>query len=314
MQSEKKMKIKLGFSDMWRNFKPEINWFTDFLRQYYEVEISDNPDFLIYSVYGDNYVKYNCIRIFYTPENNVPNFFNCDYALSFSLNINRNNHYRLPLYRTWDEATQLFKMNPKMSFQEFKQKKTKFCCIVVSNGSAKERITFFEKLSKYKAVDSGGRFLNNVGGPVKNKVDFLSDYKFNIAFENFSSSGYVTEKIVQPMLVDTIPIYWGSPSIEIDFNPKSFVNYHDYSSDEEVIDRIITLDNNDKLMEEMLAESWFNNNKANNCGDSERIFAFFKMIFETPKIPVARNWNQVPSYIMRKSKNLKIKLLKSISK
>jgi hypothetical protein len=291
---------------MWRGFKPEINWFTIFLRQYFEVEISDDPDFLIYSVYGDKYVKYKCIRIFYTPENILPNFFNCDYALSYSF-INRPNHYRLPLYCTWDETTSLFKMNPKMSFQEFKQKKTKFCSIVVSNGKAKERNLFFEKLSKYKQVDSGGRFLNNVGGPVKNKVEFLSDYKFNIAFENVSSPGYVTEKIVQSMMVDTIPIYWGSACIERDFNTKSFVNYHDYSSDEEVIDRIITLDNNDKLMEEMLAESWFNNNEINNCGDRERIFQFFKMIFITPKVPVASDWNQLPSFMMRKAKNFKIK-------
>ena len=35
-------------------------------------------------------------------------------------------------------------------------------------------------------------------------------YKFNICFENSSTPGYVTEKIIQSMYVNSIPIYWGT--------------------------------------------------------------------------------------------------------
>ena len=55
-------------------------------------------------------------------------------------------------------------------------KKKKFCCFVVSNSKASKRIDFFHKLSKYKCVDSGGGILNNVGGRVENKLDFIGDY------------------------------------------------------------------------------------------------------------------------------------------
>ena len=70
---------------------------------------------------------------------------------------------------------------------------------------------FFVKLSKYKQVDSGGRTLNNIGGPVEDKMEFIKDYRFVISFENAEYPGYTTEKIIQPMFVDSIPIYWGNP-------------------------------------------------------------------------------------------------------
>ena len=89
--------IKVGFSDFWKKFDPSYNWFIIFLKKYYDVILSDNPDFLIYSCYGDRHKSFNCVKIFYTAENVRPNFSECDYAISFDF-INRNNHYRLPLY------------------------------------------------------------------------------------------------------------------------------------------------------------------------------------------------------------------------
>ena len=73
-------------------------------------------------------------------------------------------------------------------------------------------------------------YLNNVGGPVKNKIDFIMDHKFTIAFENSSYPGYTTEKIFEPMLVNSIPLYWGNPLVDRDFNTKSFLNFHDYGN------------------------------------------------------------------------------------
>ena len=34
------------------------------LQKHYCVEISDNPDYIFYSCYGYDFVKYNCIRIY----------------------------------------------------------------------------------------------------------------------------------------------------------------------------------------------------------------------------------------------------------
>ena len=34
-------------------------------------------------------------------------------------------------------------------------------------------IDFFHKLNEYKKVDSGGKYLNNIGKPVVDKMDFI---------------------------------------------------------------------------------------------------------------------------------------------
>lgn len=48
-----KKTIKINFKDFFEGFDPERNYFTDTLREMYEVEISDNPDYMFYSVYPE---------------------------------------------------------------------------------------------------------------------------------------------------------------------------------------------------------------------------------------------------------------------
>ena len=55
----------------------------------------------------------------------------------------------------------------------------------------------------------GRRYKNNVG-EIKNKIDFLSSYKFSIAMENTEGDGYISEKIIDSFISGTIPIYYGS--------------------------------------------------------------------------------------------------------
>jgi hypothetical protein len=228
-------KIKLNFSDFRSDFDKEDNYFTRLLSSHYDLEISDKPDFLIYSCFDHDgklpwhrkfrnsrqnaavdYQKYNCIRIFYTYENVRPNFKECDYAFTFDYSAHFN-HYRLPLYgiiyqRTqgWPFDNKIHPLTRKNNPQEILQKKTKFCNFLYSNRHGKKRNAFFHKLSEYKPVDSGGKHLNNLGYQIKNKLDFMQQYKFTIAFENYSYPGYTTEKIYDPMLVNSIPIYGSS--------------------------------------------------------------------------------------------------------
>jgi len=81
------------------------------------------------------------------------------------------------------------------------------------------------------------------------KIDFLSTRKFNICFESYSHPGYVTEKILHAFLAGTVPIYWGSNSIEADFNPKSFINVHNFNNFDEAIDYVKKVDDNDEFYE-----------------------------------------------------------------
>ncbi len=60
------------------------------------------------------------------------------------------------------------------------------------------------------------------------KRQFLSPYKFTIAFENYAYPGYQTEKLYDAMQVNSIPIYCGDAHISEIFNTKSFLNAAEY--------------------------------------------------------------------------------------
>jgi hypothetical protein len=300
-------KIKIGFADFWKGFNPNENWFVLFLDKYFNVEVSDSPDFLIYSSYSHSYLNFDGYRIFYTAENVRPNLLECDYALSFDY-LKHPRHYRLPLYGIWYtlDANQL--LLPKPPFDEVLKSKSEFCCMVVSAKGDPKRLKFYEKLSKYKQVHSGGRLLNNIGGPVIDKMEFLKKYKFTLAFENSSFPGYTTEKIFQPMFTNTIPIYWGNPLVSRDFNTKSFINWNDYRSDEAVIEKIIELDQDNNLYGQVLQEPWFNNNELNKFIKEENIKEFFKIILDNKRIPIAQTWKKTPAIFQRKYYSLIRKL------
>lgn len=83
---------------------------------------------------------------------------------------------------------------------------------------------------------------------------FQQQYKFSIAFENTSSKGYTTEKLIEAKAAGTIPIYWGNPEIAKEFNTKSFINCHEYENFDEVIEVIKKIDNDDELYLKYLNE------------------------------------------------------------
>lgn len=69
-------------------------------------------------------------------------------------------------------------------------------------------------------------------GPIGNKFNLLSKYKFSVAFENARSiNGYVTgDKIFDPLEAGCIPIYYGAPNVG-DYVPKNcFINFEDFGN------------------------------------------------------------------------------------
>ncbi|MFR2069721.1 MAG: glycosyltransferase family 10 domain-containing protein [Bacteroides nordii] len=270
--------IKVKFVDFWDTFDPRHNFIADIISKKYRIEFSDTPDYLIFSVFGYENIDYhNCTKIFYSGENITPDFNICDYAIGFNFLSFGDRYIRMPFYTAYG-VRQL--AAPKVIVPEVVLNR-KFCSFVVSNAKgAPERERFFQLLSEYKQVDSGGRYKNNVGGPVPDKNDFIKNYKFNIAFENSMCDGYTTEKIMEPMLVNSVPIYWGNKLIDRDFNPASFVNVSSYSSLEEAVEHIVRLDQNDDEYLSLLSAPWFN--EENYLNWEEQLIAFFDNIFEKP--------------------------------
>ncbi|KAF0997797.1 Alpha-(1,3)-fucosyltransferase, partial [Helicobacter pylori SS1] len=143
-------------------------------------------------------------------------------------------------------------------------------------------------LNSIEPVTGGGSVKNTLGYNVKNKSEFLSQYKFNLCFENTQGYGYVTEKIIDAYFSHTIPIYWGSPSVAQDFNPKSFVNVHDFKNFDEAIDYIKYLHTHPNAYLDMLYENPLNtiDGKAYFYQNLsfKKILDFFKTILENDTI------------------------------
>jgi hypothetical protein len=254
-------KLKIFFTDFWINFSFEENLIYRTLIKKYDVVIDQYPEYLFYSAYGFEHVKYNCIKIFYTGENLVPDFNLCDYAIGFHFINFEDRYLRIPLCFTRESYKSV--IHKTVDFKNVLNRK--FCNFVYSNSNYADpfRLLFFEKLSEYKKVDSGGSLQNNIGGRVKDKIQFLADYKFTIAFENSEVNGYTTEKIVEPMSVNSIPIYWGNPKIGVDFNLDSFILVKDKSIDEinKSIEKIKFLDNHDDEYLKLLSLPWINHDQ-----------------------------------------------------
>ena len=277
-------KLKIKFCDFWALFHPHSNYFYNLLCTAYDVELSDEPDLIIFSCYGNEHLKYKCIRIFYTAENMRHDFTGCDFAIGFDF-INHPRYLRLPLYALYIDQhpgsmNKLIKEQTKEEALINWRSKTKFCCMVVSNATATKRINFFKKLSVYKHVDSGGLVLNNVGGPIPNKVDFIKDYRFVLAFENLARPGYTTEKILEPFITNSIPLYWGNPLIAKDFNPDSFLHLRDDISEEEFIKAILDIENDEAKAMALLMQPKFNGGKIPLDIDKKRTLMFFRKIIQ----------------------------------
>lgn len=284
--------LRLGFID---TFDAIANFFTNTLAEDYTIIRDDvNPDYLIFGDrnFGTRNNEFNnkrCIKIFYTGENERPSNYAYHYAISFD-HIDDERHYRLPLYVIYDYDNQHRDVtNTKTVDRDgsdlLKKFKDKFCSFVVKNGACEKRNYFFQRLNEYKKVDSAGPLFNNVGyilqrgdGAVQAKMKFLNDYKFNLCFENSSYPGYATEKLYEAYMGGTIPIYWGSTTIECDFNKHAFLNWHDYQNDDDFMEAIINVNETPELYEEMYLQPLFNSWREpfNKYLDMNRFRKWFK--------------------------------------
>ncbi|NBW85523.1 MAG: glycosyltransferase [Planctomycetia bacterium] len=285
----------IGFAGFWDSFDRFDNYFTRLLARRYQVVVCDRPDYLIHSCIGrgrHDHRRHDCVRIFYTGENVPADWLSTDWAFTFEYDPHPR-HFRLPHWPFYVAPQALVKptdIDPGRIIAA----KTRFCGFVVSNPLCRVRNEFFRRLSRYKPVDSGGKVLNTMGSRVDDKQAFLAQCRFTIAFENESHPGYTTEKIAEPMLVNSIPIYWGDPLVGRDFDSRSFLSAHDCGAQttsamlDELVERVVAVDRDPGLLAAMLATPWLRGNSMPRCVDEEAVLEQFTRIFATPVETMAR--------------------------
>ena len=238
-------RTRIQFSDFWSGFDPRENIWTWVLRRLaipHEV-VDDAPDLLIASMFGTAWKGIAARkRMFYSGENwyrmdeatvqpEGKAILDCfDMVYSFDYN-DAANHYRLPLYLLDniqfgidDYASFLRRKGKDKLYREFQQRK--FCTFVQGNQVCPFRNEYFARLGRIEPVDSWGELFNNMGAVVDRpgKIEVSRDYKFAMAFENSEYAGYVSEKIVDALKSDVLPIYWGGSRVHEEFNERAFIN------------------------------------------------------------------------------------------
>ncbi len=225
--------------------------------------IQTNPaeaDLLIYSDFGESHWDFQGLKIYITGENMLPDFDQCDLAYTPVEIPGDPRAIRFPYFAQVLPALGTLVRPLGYDAQPYLDREG-FGCFVASNPRGPERNRFFRALHRRRALVSAGRHFNNTGKPLADKMSFLKSFRFNLAFENTSSPGYVTEKLVEPLLTGTIPIYWGAPDVNRYFNPACMINVSHFTSDAAAIDHILEIDANPTARLAILSATPFHGNQ-----------------------------------------------------
>ena len=273
--SEKKT-IRINFAGF-ASEKHEINnVIFRILKKNFNLEISENPDFVICDSEGTHFefMRYDCVRIMLMTENFSPDFTIFDYYVGFDYLDFGDRYFRLPYTFQFPTGTPWIPENiSEEEAERIYNTKTCFCSFIYRHESShgvREKI--FDTLNHYKPIVSAGNYRNNLTGKtinitdgnflnisVSEKLSYLEKSKFTIACESVVYPGFETEKIYHAYKTHAIPIYYGSSTIEKTFNPRSFINANSLSMDE-LLDKVKEIDKNKNKYIQMLMEYPFNDN------------------------------------------------------
>ena len=110
----------------------------------------------------------------------------------------------------------------------------------------------------------------NIMGGFKSMEDMCKNYLFTIAIENTSHDHYFTEKIVNPFINNTIPLYWGCKRVE-EYFPKHTIRLTGNITRDVIIIHSV-LRNPNKYIAEYKIDQEMVLNKVNLVKNIERIF------------------------------------------
>ena len=122
----------------------------------------------------------------------------------------------------------------------------------------------------------------NALGEIKAEIEtFLRSANHVVAIENGRIDGYITEKLMNPVLARSVPIYLGAPDIFSDgvFNRKAMIHVADFPNYESCVAHIKKVDETPELYLQYLQEPLFANNKLPRYFDSGYLLNDFLRMF-----------------------------------
>jgi len=181
-------------------------------------------------------------------------------------------------------------MTEKKDVKKIINSKNKFATVIQTSTNPYRR-EIFEKLNNYKKVVSCGGFETNDNecdrvsrrhsekDDYTNKILFQSESKFSLQIQSTCAPYFSQEKIIQGFASNTIPIFWGNPNIlEDGYNPKAFINCHDYNSIDDIVNKVIEINSDNIKYRNMLSEPIFADNILPEYFYDDYIFNFINNI------------------------------------
>ncbi len=175
------------------------------------------------------------------------------------------------------------------NFDEIIKNKKHFCSIVQASHNPDREILFDKIMEKHWIKSSGPwratikdeeglnphkyhnysnpDYMGKIDGlTYRDKINFFSDSVFNIAYQ-YTNTDYLTqEKIIHAYASNSIPIFYGNKFIEEEgFNPKSFINAHDFESIDELVNYLDEVYNDNNKLKSYFEEPIFKENRKRNC-------------------------------------------------
>ena len=314
-QVHQKKTILINYDCMWDWWRHDhLLRFFPYLEAYYEFVVSDDPTFVIYSVYG-NAKQFNerAVRVVIAGEPG-------DYLYWARRSEHHIDHhfFHFGLTNCWENRSATHVYMPTFYLHMMYQhggleclirsrtdrlpRKDFFCDFIYANGRCMPRIEFYDRLARYKRIECPGPVRHNFEGVgngdphtrYRIKQQFQSRCRFSIAYENTfppakrfedrlhtspQAVGYITEKLVDPLIARSVPIYRGTEVVDEVFNPNAFIHIDKHRTTAEAIERVKMVDQDDDLYEAYLHEPALRNNELPGIMSDERYLQFFRSIF-----------------------------------
>lgn len=251
--SKKEVILKVGKkANKWHRYTVNIilAWYTGInkINILYDNDgiVNDDDDVSIYikDIY-DNDIKSKYVIVI--SGENIKEDIEC--SMLISTNIMYSNVYIPYLYLSLTEHKK------SINNCDYICPKTKFCAYMYTI-TYEHRRKAFKLINSIKPVDALGQCCNNVSR-INDRytytdtetysdigIKIYSQYKFVIAMENSLGLGYATEKLINPIIANSIPIYWGDSNIFKYINKKRVIYMPDYT-DETLCNRIAELYNDE---------------------------------------------------------------------
>jgi hypothetical protein len=126
---------------------------------------------------------------------------------------------------------------------------------------------------RHEIINKFGNKLDVMGRgykPIDSITEGLAPYMFSIVIENQNRDYFFSEKLINPLMTGTIPIYWGMPSIDQYFDTRGMIILNSVDDFKEILPNLTVdyynahlpyIENNFKLAQQyILAEDWIYNN------------------------------------------------------